>query len=350
MKTKKLNPVMMVFIVLLVFLLGFIIFRGLRPEQGGQDTQNDTSIQESDVTETETETETESETVTESETDPTPPTETMDGIETFVIFGVDSRTNQLDKDTHSDSIMVVRVNHDTGTVKVASIYRDCMVYIQGKGYEKITHAHCYGGPKLALSTVNENFDLHAENYVTVNFNTMIELVDSLGGVEIELTDAEAAVMNSDRITGAGTYLLNGKEALTFSRIRYIDTDFKRTERQREVLFKIFEKTKPLSYKEKLKMAEGLLDNINTSYNEDEILILLYSLSKYEIEEMTAFPEVFYAGDIYGWVEIPWSLVDMNAALHKFLYGTTDYVPSQTVQNHSDYLCQLVDGPTHDKRK
>lgn len=350
MKTKKLNPVMIVFIIILICILGLCVFLGLRRQEGGTDTQTDTSVQGSEVTESEPGTESESETMTETETEPEPPTDTMEGIETFTIFGVDSRTNQLGKDVHSDSIMIVRVNHDAGTVKVASVYRDCMVYIPGKGYEKITHAHCYGGPELALSTINENFDLHAKDYVTVNFNTMIELVDSIGGIEIELTDAEAAVMNSQRITGAGTYLLNGKEALTFSRIRKIDTDFKRTERQREVLFKIFEKAKPMSYKEKLKMAEGLLDNINTSYTEDEILVLLYSLSKYEIEEMWAFPEVFYAGDIYGWVEIPWSLVDMNAAMHKFLYGTTDYVPSDKVQEHSDYLCQLVSGPTHDKRK
>jgi hypothetical protein len=117
-----------------------------------------------------------------------------------------------------------------------------------------------------------------------------------------------------------------------------------------VLFKIFEKAKPMSYRDKLKLAEEILDNVNTSYTDDEILVLLYSLSKYEIEEMGAFPEVFYAGDIYGWVEIPWSLVDMNAAMHKFLYGTTDYVPSAKVQEHSDYLCQLVSGPTHDNRK
>ena len=341
---------MIVFIIALICILGICVFLGLHRDGGGEDTPIDTSTQGSEVVETETESETESEIIIETETELEPPTETMEGIETFVIFGVDSRTSLQGNGANSDSIMIIRVNHDAGTVKVASVYRDCMVYIPGKGYEKITHAHAYKGPELALSTINENFDLHAEDYVTVNFNTMIELVDSIDGIEIELTDAEAAVMNSERITGAGTYLLNGKEALTFSRIRKIDTDFKRTERQREVLFKIFEKGKTLSYREKVKLLEGLLDNINTSYSDDEILVLLYSLSKYEIEEMTAFPEVFYAGDIYGWVEIPWTLVDMNAAMHKFLYGTTDYVPSAKVQEHSDYLCQLVSGPTHDKRK
>ena len=350
MKIKRLNPVMLAFIIILIFILGVCVFWGLRRQEGGGNTQIDTNIQGSEVLETEKGTESESETITETESEPEPPTETMEGIETFTIFGVDSREGLQGDGSNSDSIMIIRVNHDAGTVKVASVYRDCMVYIPGKGYEKITHAHAYKGPELALSTVNENFDLHAENYVTVNFNTMIELVDSIGGIEIELTDAEAAAMNSERITGAGTYLLNGKEALTFSRIRKIDTDFKRTERQREVLFKIFEKAKPMSYRDKLKLAEEILDNVNTSYTDDEILVLLYSLSKYEIEEMGAFPEVFYAGDIYGWVEIPWSLVDMNAAMHKFLYGTTDYVPSAKVQEHSDYLCQLVSGPTHDKRK
>ncbi len=349
MKHKKINPVMVIFVLVLICVLGVCILLGMQRQANQKDT--DTETQGSEITETGTDTESDTESETETTTENLQiPDTNPEGTETLVIFGVDSRSNQLGKDTRSDSIMIVQVDHEAGTVKVASVYRDCMVHIEGKGYEKITHAHQYGGPELALSTVNSNFDLNAENYVTVNFNTMRKLVDNIGGIEIELTDAEAVVMNSERITVAGTYLLNGSEALTFSRIRKIDTDYKRTERQREVLFKIFEKTKTLSYGDKIELLEDLLDNINTSYRKDDILELLYSLSKYNIQEMTAFPEVFYAGNIYGWVEIPWSLVDMNAAMHKFLYGVTEYTPSAKVQEYSGHMSQLVDGPTHDKRK
>ena len=349
MKNKKLNPWILGFVIFLVLILGACVFFGMRELKDNKDTQIDTETQGSEI---DTESETESEVDTETETELKPPSGMVEGVETFVLFGVDSRTNQLGKDTHSDSIMVMSVNHDAGTVRVASIYRDCLVNIPGKGYEKITHAHCYGGPELALQTVNQNFDLYAEHYVTVNFNTLKELVDSLGGVEITLTDKEASVMESDRITGAGTYVLNGAEALTYSRIRYIDTDYKRTERQRDVLFQIFEKGKPLSYGEKLDLVEGLLDNINTNYEKDEILVLLYSLSKYEIEQMSAFPEVFYAGYVADkdWVEVPWYLTDMNQALRQFLYGITEYTPSDRVQEYSDAISQLVSGPNHDKRK
>ncbi len=271
--------------------------------------------------------------------------------EVFAIFGVDSRSNQLGKGTRSDSIMLVYVNHEDGVAKVASIYRDCMVYIDGKGYEKITHAHFYGGPEMALSTINDNFDLKAENYVTVNFNSLTTLVDMLGGVEIEISDVEAAVMRSENIGSAGTYLLNGAEALTFSRIRKIDTDYKRTERQREVLFQIFEKSKALTNLEKLELLETMLSNINTSYDGEEILKLLYALSQYEITQMTAFPQVFYGGTVEGaWVEVPCTLVDMNASLHEFLYGEAGYTPSEHVLMYSEVLSQKVAGPNHDMRE
>ena len=347
MKTKKLNPVMIVFVIVLVLVLGVCVFFATRQPNGEEDTQGSTEFQGSEVINSESE----SEPDTDTETEPDAPEGSAEGTETFAIFGVDSRTNQLGKGTRSDSIMLVYVNHDEGTVKVASIYRDCMVHIEGKGYEKITHAHGYGGPALAISTINENFDLNIEKYVTVNFNAMTELVDSLGGVEVELTDKEAEAMKDERFTGAGTYLLDGSEALKFSRIRKIDTDYKRTERQREVLFKIFEKSKDLSYGEKFKLVENMLEKINTNYSQDEILVLLYSLSKYEITEMGAFPQVFYGGTVEGaWVEVPCTLIDMNAALHEFLYGTTEYTPSEKVEEYSAVIRQKVDGPNHDMRK
>lgn len=357
MKNRKPNPIILVFVILLVLILaGCLIFAFGRKEKP-QDTQTNSQTQGSNNnTETQTgseetdDTETGTEEHTETEPEPQIPEGNAQGVETFVIFGVDSRTNEFEKGTRSDSMMIVMVNHDKGTVRVASIYRDCMVHIQGKGYEKLTHAHSYGGPNLALSTINENFDLNAQHYVTVNFNTMRELVDLIGGVEIEINEKEVPVMNSDRIKSPGTYLLNGEEALTFSRIRFIDNDYKRTERQREILFEIFQKAKGMSYREKLKVVDEMLDNINTNYDQEEILLLMYSLSKYDIEAMDAFPKLFYGGRVEGaWVEVPCTLVDMNASMHGFLYGSTSYSPSQKVKEYSDIMRQKVSGPNVDMR-
>ena len=273
-----------------------------------------------------------------------------EGQETFVIFGVDSRSNQLGKGTRSDSIMIVHVDHDAKTVKVASVFRDCMVHIEGHKFEKITHAHSYGGPTLALSTINENFDLNATHYITVNFNSVADLVDQIGGIDYYITNEECSHMGS-RFTEAGQYHLSGSEVVTYSRIRKAaGGDYKRSERQRDMLFEIFEKSKTLSTLERINLAEEMLDEINTNYKQDEIVEMLYYLSQYDITGMDAFPKVFYGGTVDGaWVEVPVTLVDMNAALHEFLFGTTDYTPSETVKEYSETLRNKVSGANNDLR-
>ena len=117
------------------------------------------------------------------------------GIEEFALFGVDSRSDQLDKGTRSDSIMVVRVDHDAKKIRMVSIFRDCMMNIDGHGYQKVTHAHAFGGPELAVDTLNKNLDLDIKNYVTVNFNTVGEIVDEVGGIVQDIDASEAKVIN-----------------------------------------------------------------------------------------------------------------------------------------------------------
>ena len=339
MKDKTIKSVLIGAIAILLVILGVIIGISVAKNNGGNDNtegvNNDTQNTEDDDKQVD---------VPSTQTE----VEEADGQETFVIFGVDSRTNQLGKGTRSDSIMIVHVNHDEKTVKVASVFRDCMVHIEGHKFEKITHAHSYGGPQLALSTVNENFDLTATNYVTVNFNNVADLVDDIGGIEYYITAEEAGHLG---FAGAGTYLLDGKEVVTYSRIRKAaGGDYKRSERQREMLFKIFEKAKDLPTGERIELVDEMLDEINTSYKQDEIVELLYHLSKYEIVAMDAFPKVFYGGSVEGaWVEVPCTLVDMNAAIHEFLFGTTDYVPSEKVKEYSDILRNKVSGPNNDFR-
>ena len=173
------------------------------------------------------------------------------GIEEFALFGVDSRSDQLDKGTRSDSIMVVRVDHDAKKIRMVSIFRDCMMNIDGHGYQKVTHAHAFGGPELAVDTLNKNLDLDIKNYVTVNFNTVGEIVDEVGGIVQDIDASEAKVINgyidevnkvrgtsSSHIDSAGTYTLDGTQAVAYSRIRYTaGGDYKRAERQRTVLFR-----------------------------------------------------------------------------------------------------------------
>lgn len=372
------NILIVALVVVLIAIVGISVYKNQNSGQGTEDeSQQESQSESASEDESQSGTEEGSETESGSDTEGGSETETEskdpevivpkpqgDGSEVFVLFGVDSRSDQLGKGTRSDSIMIVSVNHKTEKVRVVSIYRDCMVYQQGKGYKKISNAHSYGGPTFALDVINENFDLDIEKYTTVNFNAVGDLIDKVGGVEQDITEAEVKYINgyidetnkvrgtsSAHITKAGTYVLDGTQAVAFSRIRYTaGSDYKRTERQRTILFKVFEKAKNMNVIDRLDLAKDMLGEINTNYKEDELLSLLYHLSKYEITTMTAFPQVFYGGTVDGsWVEVPCTLIDMNAGLHKALFDVTEYNPSTRVQELSRVLRNKVSGPNIDMR-
>lgn len=277
------------------------------------------------------------------------PTESLNGTQDIAFFGVDTRGTNLGKGTRSDSIMIVHIDHDAKTIRVASVYRDCLTYIEGHGYQKITHAHSYGGPELAVETINSNFDLDVENYITVNFINVADFVDEIGGIEQEITEEEAAAINgsitelnnirgtsSASITSAGTYTLDGSQAVAYSRIRHASGgDYKRSERQRTILFKMFETLKSMDLSTRISVAEDMVSQINTNLTRSQVTDLMVCLSGYEISEMTAYPQVFYGGTVDGvWVEVPVTLTDMASGLHEFLYGEEDYAPSDTVSGYS----------------
>ncbi len=352
-ETKKGSKLIIAFIIVLIVIavvIGLVAYF--------KSTQRDNTANENTQ-------ETESETlVSESEPEPEPEPEKT-GVENIAIFGVDTRGNNLGKGTRSDTVMIVSIDHDAKTVKIASVFRDCMVRIEGHGYEKITHAHSYGGPELAMRTINENFDLQISNYVTVNFNSVGDLVDQIGGIEQDLTAEEVGIINgyidevnkvrntsSAHITAAGTYTLDGTQAVAFTRIRYTEGgDYKRSERQRTILFKIFEKAKSLDTADRISLAENMLSEINTNYQLDEIAVLLKGLSDYQIVDMAAYPQVFYGGKVEGaWVEVPVTLNDMVISMHGFLFGNPAYVPSETVNGISTVLQGKVSGANNDLRE
>lgn len=283
----------------------------------------------------------------EPEEEPEPP-KSLKGTQDVVFFGVDSRTGQLGAGTRSDSIMIVHLDHDTEEIRVMSIYRDCMVKLDGYGYEKITHAHSYGGPEFAMETINKNLDLDIKDYVTVNFNNVKELVDTVGGVELYVTQEEAA--HIDGVPDLGLYTLDGAQALAYSRIRHATGgDYVRAERQRTVLFKLFEKMKTMDSGTKLSIADTMLRKINTNMRSEKVTEILLYLDRYEIAEMTAFPQVFYGGSVDGhWVEVPVTMEDMASSVHAFMYGDSTYSASDTVKGISNELLGKASVPNQDQ--
>lgn len=282
-----------------------------------------------------------------------------EGSEQFVIFGVDSRSNQLGKGTRSDSILLVNVDHSTKKIKVASIFRDCFVNIKGHGLDKITHAHSFGGPQLALDTVNTNFDLNLEKYITVNFLNVIDLVNDLNGIKLDITNEELKYINkyidelntevkhkSDHITTAGKQKVDGIQAVAYSRIRYTaGGDYKRSERQRTVLFKVFAKAKTMNPLDLVDITNEMLKKISSNYSSGEVTDLLYSLSKYKIEEMKGFPTKLWGGKIDGvWYGVPVTLESNVKKLHQYLYSEKNYKVSKTVKSISNEIHNYADQP------
>ena len=186
--------------------------------------------------------------------------EAQKGYRTIALFGIDSRsTTSMAEGNRSDSIIIASINNDTKEVKLASVYRDSLLQVDYDGgiTTKITHAYAYGGPEMAVRALNANLDLEITDFVTVNFTALAQAIDDLGGITIDVREAELEMLNaciteqigisgeySDGVFSAGTQLLNGTQATGWARIRSTDQgDITRTERQRTVIAKMIQKAK-----------------------------------------------------------------------------------------------------------
>lgn len=210
-----------------------------------------------------------------------------DDLIQILLIGGDSRNKG--GAGRSDAMILLSVNEKTEKIHMTSIMRDCYVTIPGKGNNRINAAYAFGGGSLLLDTINANFAADVDKYVAFDFYAFVEIVDSLGGLDIEVTEAEIPILNSyvdelnylnDRpfgtyhITQSGMQHLNGTQVLGYSRIRYVGNgDFARTQRQRLVIEKLFEKAKSMNLLELNDLLNVMLPKIKTNLTEGEILSL-----------------------------------------------------------------------------
>ena len=191
-------------------------------------------------------------------------------IRNIALFGIDSRNDDLVG--RSDSIMILTLDSIHDKIKVTSIMRDSYVNIDGYGMDKINHAYAYGGVELALKTLNSNFDLNIKEAIVVNFNSLVDIIDSLDGVYINIIDEEISHISG--VTTSGEQLLNGSQALAYSRIRYATGgDYKRTERQRTVVNAIFNKLKDTPINKYPELVNKFLPYVQTNISSSELLKL-----------------------------------------------------------------------------
>lgn len=218
----------------------------------------------------------------------------------ILLFGIDARN--LKAPSRSDSIIILSINIESKKIKLISLMRDMYVEIPGKNKNRINAAYAFGGPELAIQTINHNFDLSISKYITINFYGFEKIIDSIGGVEIDVKKDEIKYINSymketqnlfggeyKEIKNEGLQLLNGRQALAYSRIRYVgNADYERTERQRRVLTQIFNKVKSQGTTKKISLINSILPYIETNLSKNEIINLAYlltNLNEYKTEEL-----------------------------------------------------------------
>lgn len=260
--------------------------------------------------------------------------EQLTGYTNIALLGLDARDNTF-ANSRSDCIMIISINNDTKEVKIASVYRDTYLNIEGHGLDKITHAYAYGKAPLALSAINTNLDLDITKYVTINFDSVISIVDAVGGVQVTVTEAEAKSIPG--ISTAGTYNLTGQQALAYGRIRKIDSDYVRTERMRTVLIKVFEKVKGLTLARLNNLIDTLLPHVSTNITQKEILSYASKIVSYEVTDNFGWPYTVRSYIGAAWYAAPVTLEENVKQLHAQLFGHDGYEVSQKVKEISQNI-------------
>lgn len=251
----------------------------------------------------------------------------------FLLIGTDTRSDEANAG-RSDTIIICSVNLTTVEVKLTSLTRDMWVNIPGKRMDKLNAAHTYGGPELLIKTINENFQMNIEDYVSVNFYGVIDIVDALGGVDVEISKEEAGEINrrvneqfryADVETlRSGVAHMAGVQALTFARIRSLDSDFGRSGRQRRVLAAMLQKAKGASITQLWGFANSCLDHVTTNISIPRIISMAASLLS---GGMDSFGELslpssgnYYYSSSDGISKVMYDQTQVTDELHLFIYG------------------------------
>lgn len=211
--------------------------------------------------------------------------EKVSGVKNILLIGTDARSS--DEDGRSDSMIVLSINSKKNRIVMTSILRDSYVEIPGHGSNRINAAYSYGQEDLLIQTIEQNFKIPIDSYVKVDFFSFIDIVDAVGGVEIDVSEEEKEWVNAylnetnellgkefgdGYLTSAGIQTLTGKQALSYARIRYIGTDFQRTERQREIITAVANKAKTMGPTAITKLMDSVLPNVKTNMKHSELTL------------------------------------------------------------------------------
>ena len=285
--------------------------------------------------------------------------ELMKGYEDVALFGVDNYFNGHADSGNSDVIMIASINNDTKEVKLVSVYRDTFLdtdiqTANSPNFHKANRAFALGGAEQSIRMLNASLDLDIEHFITVDFKVVTDVVNMLGGVEIDVDAAELKYINHHidttaratgdtpvHLTSTGLQTLNGTQATAYARIRSTaGSDFARAERQREVINEIVKKAKKTDLPTINKIINQVFPEICTNYTNMDIIRLASAMFDYELSDSTGFPFSKYParlGGSKGDVVICADLENNVRALHRYLYNDNAYTPSSTVINYSNLI-------------
>lgn len=274
--------------------------------------------------------------------------EVLKGYTNIAVFGLDNEKSGVFTSGNSDLIMIASINNDTKEVKVVSVYRDTYLNVGTSAepyYWKANYAYNHGGPEQAVRMLNQNFDLDIADYVAVDFYAVCKVIDLLGGLEINVEEgammdeiniyiAETAAytgLEPHMVEHPGVQVLDGVQSTAYCRIRHDSSDFRRAQRQREVLSKIIEKTKSSSIFTINKIIDAVLEDISTDLTEMQLISMAAQLLSYELSDTAGFPFELYVFDLSRkYIVAPCDLEKNVRELHAYLFGEYDYTPSNTV--------------------
>ncbi len=276
----------------------------------------------------------------------------------IALLGIDARDMNDDKQTRSDAMIIASVDKRTNEVRLVSLYRDTYVNIgDNYGLDKMTHAYFYGGATQTLQTINRNLDLNCEEVVVVNWKSVADTVDALGGLDIEIKESEIKEMNKyikdtqkniggskKKIKKAGKQTLNGIQAVTYARIRKDSAqgDHRRNERMKIVLAAAFNKAKTLSLNQLNEIANEILPDIKTNMTTNQMMEILLELASYSITESKSWPYHWTDWTYNGiWYGPPVTLERNVVQLHEEFFEQKDYQPTDKVKSISDSISSIT---------
>lgn len=240
-----------------------------------------------------------------------------ENITNILLLGIDNQENA------SDAMMVFSLDKDTNTAKLTSIMRDLSVDLGPNAQKhKINYAYNVGGVEESVKVVNREFDLDINKYVKVSFDGLVDVIDYIGGININITESERKIIGASK---SGNVTLNGKQALAYSRIRKIDNDYQRTSRQRKVLMAIFNKAKSISVSSYPKALADLSSNVETNLSTFELLDLAKAVMSLSSDDLEGF-RIPIDGTSHdsmdkGIYYLEWDRAANKKAIHDFIYGT-----------------------------